>query len=621
MTAAIALAGCDRGPKRSPSQTITTPDGTVEETVEPAIVPSPDASLTSETEREQDDDAVKSNPVAADPAPAENEAVAGADAGADISADVVKQLDAAMGEGSAVEVASDSADKPDSTEEPRAAYRLWLPTSKGPLLVDLDVWVDDQPLDDAFAEKLASVRATLKKSDEDAIGWDQLLEHVAGDPATFGQTASRVESQQQALIKRYDRNKDKRVDEQELVRFLFRDSNVSQAFRLFGTDAFRWANRSASPLYAAIDRNQDRKLDPTEIQQASESLLREIDLNSDHCIDFAELTRLRENETDAWRRHRSNRQGDVAMDLSGYVNWSNLSYTMGGMLKEDPVLHPSNPVKSIDADRDHWISEAEAESILTLAPALTLAVRFDSSDPSASTVETQAHAAVGDDVRIEHHPGFCWIAGQAFQVGAVALDMPTTQNRIPRQVFVQLDANKDGAIDESEIPDGAKDQFPLESLDQNGDGKLSFLEINQALQQKQSIWNFQVRGRAAEHPDGVFAWLDLDHDQFLSTREIQSASARLRALATENVALSASDIPDTLMIQFCRGEPDQDDARFQFSRRVTEESDERPSWAIHMDANRDGDVSENEFLGPIESFRELDRDDDLFLSAAEVREQ
>ncbi|MCS7469354.1 hypothetical protein NZK35_22105 [Stieleria sp. ICT_E10.1] len=619
LAAVTVLAGCNRATERSSSPTIGTPEVTVEEDIEPAVVPSTNASPTSQTKRKRDDELDKSAPVAVDTAPPANDT----DVEADVEADVANELDAAQDNGSPDDVEPDSFDKPDSTEEPRAAYRLWLPTAKGPLLVDLDVWVDGQPLRDAFAEKLASVRAALEESDEDAMGWDRLLEHVAGDPATFGQTASRIDAQQQALIKRYDRDKDNSVDEQELVRFLFRDSNVSQAFRLFGTDAFRWANRSASPLYAAIDRNQDRKLDPTEIELAGESLLREIDLNSDHCIDFAELTRLRENETDAWQRHRSNRQGDVAMDLSGYVNWSNLSYTMGGMLKEDPVLYPSNPVKSIDADRDDWISESEAESVLTLAPAFTLNVRFDSTDPSASTVETQVQAAVRDNVRIEHHSGFCWIVGQALQVGAVALDQPTTRNRIPRQVFLQLDADKDGAIDESEIPDGAKDQFPLESLDQNGDGKLSFLEINQALQQKQSIWNFQVRGRAAEHPDGVFAWLDLDHDQFLSSREIQSASARLSALGAlgaENVPLSANDIPDTLMIQFCRGEPDQDDARFQFSRRVTAESDDRPSWAIHMDANRDGDVSENEFLGPIETFRELDQDDDRFLSAAEVRE-
>ena len=613
LAAVIMIAGCNRATERSSAQVIAAPEVTVEENIEPAIAPSPEVSSTSPPQREQDDAAVKSDPVAVEPAPPANET--------DIGADVANQLDASLDRDSSDVAEPDSADKPDSADEPRAAYRLWLPTSKGPLLVDLDVWVDGQPLRDAFAEKLASVQAGLEQSNGGAIGWDRLLEHVAGDPATFGQTASRVGAQQQTLVKRYDRDKDKRVDEQELVRFLYRDSNVTQAFRLFGTDAFRWSNRSASPLFAAIDRNQDRQLDPTEIDLAGESLLREIDLNADHCIDFAESTRLRVNEDDAWQRHRSNRQGNVAMDLSGFVNWSNLSYAMGGMLKEDPVLFPSNPVRLIDADQDDWISESEAESVLALAPAFTLAVRFNSTDPSASTVETRVHAAVGDNVHVEHHAGFCWIAGQAIQVGAVALDMPTTQNRIPRQVFLQLDADKDGAIDESEIPDGAKDQFPLESLDVNGDGKLSFLEINQALRQKQSIWNFQVRGRAAEHPDGVFAWLDLDHDQFLSSREIQSASARLKTLVSENATLSANEIPDTLMIQFCRGEPDQDAARFQFSRRVTEEPDERPSWAIHMDANRDGDVSENEFLGPIHSFQELDQDGDRFLSAAEVCEQ
>ncbi|WP_182870139.1 hypothetical protein [Stieleria mannarensis] len=564
----------------------------------------PEVEQQASDESDRNDDAADADPIAADPAtksPQTNE-------NPTASSEVETTPDASSSEQTANE----------TTPTPASAYRLWIPTSKGPLLVGLNVLIDDQPLRDAFDQKLAMVRKEIAATTHQPPTWDQLLEHVSGDAATFGQTASRVNGQKQSLIKRYDRNKDQRVDDQEFVRFLFRESNANGEFRLFGTDAFRWSNRSESPLFSAIDRNQDRKLDATEIDLAAEALLREIDTNADQCIDFAESSRERQSDDNAWRRNQSNRQGNVAMDLAGFVNWSNLSYAMGGMLEEAAVFGPTNPVRSIDANQDQWISTEEAESVLGLDPAFTITVRFDSADPVVSTVVTLPGSA-NEATRIEQETDRCWIVGEPFQVGIVTSDISTTGNRIPREVFRQLDADNSGAIDEEELPEAAKKQFPLDQLDADGDGKLSFMEINQTLGQKQSIWNVQVRGRAAEHPDGVFAWLDRDHDQFLSHREIVSAPARLQTLVDETGTVPARTIPDTLMIQFCRGQPDQDEMRFQIKQANSAETDSRPRWAIRMDANRDGDVSENEFIGPLEVFRELDADEDRFLSAVEVQ--
>lgn len=514
------------------------------------------------------------------------------------------------------------------TESPAAiepAYRLWIPTSKGPLLVGLDLLIDEVPLRESFAEKIDNIRRVVVDKAEDAedadagsVSWDDLLTHVASDAMTFGQTSTQVAGQKKNLIKQYDRNKNDRADDDELLRFLFRDAMFSSEFRLFGTDAFRWSNRSASPLFSAIDRNGDRKLDRQEIESAPQSLLREIDQNADSCISMQESDNLSQRDDNAWRASRSNRHGNVAMDLSGFVNWSNLSYAMGGMIKSNPVLAESNPVSLVDANHDESISPDEAEAILTVAPAIRLTIRLNNSAPSAAKVEIASAPPTG---LLESHPADSdcgWISDGGLQIGVLAIDTPPAQNRIPIEVFVQLDANKDSAIDESEIPDGAEQQFSLASLDENQDGKLTFTEINQSTKQSESIWNHQVRGRCAEHPDGVFAWLDTDHDQFLSSREIQSAPQRLLPLFDQADSIESADIPDTVMIQFGRGEPSQDDQRFQFKRRPSTTAEKRPAWAIRMDANRDGDLSQQEFLGPIDVFEKMDRNADQFLSADEI---
>ncbi|QEF97972.1 EF hand [Stieleria maiorica] len=608
----LVLSGCDHTVGPAPAPTIATPEVKQELNTSTSASTSPQP-VPDESRRESDRIENVSN---ADSADAESIDTTLETTSIQTNAEVdgLTELDVNLD----ADPTAPSPPDPTATTEP--AYRLWIPTSMGPLLVGLDVLIDDQPLREAFDQKLSMVRKAIGATEELQPTWDQLLEHVAGDPATFGQTASRVNGQEKMLIKRYDRNKDQRVDDQELTRFLFRDSNVNGEFRLFGTDAFRWANRSESPLFSAIDRNQDRKLDATEIDLAADALLREIDSNADQCIDFAESSRGRQNDNDAWRRNRSNRQGNVAMDLSGFVNWSDLSYAMGGLLEETSVLGPTNPVRSLDANRDEWISAEEAESVLGIDPAFSITVRFVSGEPVIST-EVALTDAAESTTTIEQGADRCWIVGTAFQVGVTTSDTPTTGNRIPREVFRQLDADNNGAIDEGELPDVAKEQFPLEQLDADGDGKLSFMEINQTLGRKQSIWNVQVRGRAAEHPDAVFAWFDVDHDQFLSHREIVSVPERLHTLLDKSGTVPATKIPDTLMIQFGRGQPDQDEMRFEINRSDVSGTDPRPSWAIRMDANRDGDVSETEFIGPIKTFRGLDTDQDHFLSAAEVLEE
>jgi len=74
----------------------------------------------------------------------------------------------------------------------------------------------------------------------------------------------------------------------------------------------------------------------------------------------------------------------------------------------------------------------------------------------------------------------------------------------------------------------------------------------------------------------------------------------------------------TPVVQFGRGNPQQNDSLFTFAPQGAARDADRPMWAESMDANQDGDISPEEFLGDAEQFKQLDRDEDGFLSSSET---
>ena len=191
-------------------------------------------------------------------------------------------------------------------------------------------------------------------------------------------------------------------------------------------------------------------------------------------------------------------------------------------------------------------------------------------------------------------------------------------NRIPPEVFAALDTDDDGELSEAEIPEVAFQEYSFDDVDQDNSGALSLEEIMNAQSPSAPIWNVQVRARGAETPDGVFAWLDQDHDYMLSTREIQFAARRLGTIAKSNGIITPANIPDTFLIQFVRGDPQQDDQHFSIASSRKDRHASWPIWALSMDTNGDGDISADEFPGTRQQFIALDGNDDGFVERDEI---
>lgn len=307
------------------------------------------------------------------------------------------------------------------------------------------------------------------------------------------------------------------------------------------------------------------------------------------------------------------------MDLDGYVDWSMLAYSFDATKR--PGIFDQRPplVSRLDANADQSIDADESRRLLEVPADLRLRIRFDFQLSNTPTLDVEI-TEPDPEVTIEtfHHPQQIRIRSQRFQLIVTARDLPTGADSIPAEAFAALDTDQDGGLDETEIPDTALRELSFEQLDRDRDGKLTLREWNEGRRGETPPWTVQVRGRGAEAPDAVFAWLDQDNNGFLSARERVRSSHYLKQLANEKGNLEAIDLPDTFLLQLGRGEPGQDAQLFAPAPPFPATSSSWPLWAQSMDANQDGDIAAAEFLGSAEQFRQLDRDEDGFLDDAEI---
>lgn len=510
--------------------------------------------------------------------------------------------------------------EPEPEPEVEPSARLLLPTTAGPLIVDLEVWIGDQLLHNAFDARIQQVMTEAAGSED--LTWKSLFDHISGNQQEFGRGAMINSQQRRNLITRYDRNRNRRPEHEEVAKFLFRNSKFAGPFRINGSNQYREFNRSKSALFAAADRNGDRTLDADEIDSIAESL-RLLDQNADERLDVAEVASAVGDGDSAWKSDPASRWGDVVMDLSGYVDWAMLSYSLDEMTGRGPFGRQQNAVKLLDVDGNDSIDRQEALELLHVDADIRLRAKFPSSAAGKAKLESvRLCAELEPLVEVKSTDDRISISSESFRLTVSIADLGTARQQIPPAAFAALDADKDGALDETEIPAAALREYSFEDLDQDGDGKLTAREINEGMSPQQPIWNIQVRGRGAETPDAVFAWLDRNQDQFLSTREINDARQRLKEHASKDGSVVPVDIPDSYLIRIGRGDPDQDEQLLALTPPATvdrpNDASDWPRWAQAMDTNRDGEISRQEFPGTSEQFDQLDHNADNFVDAAEI---
>ncbi len=487
-----------------------------------------------------------------------------------------------------------------------AASRLWLPTSAGLLLVDLDIRIGDQPIAAHFEQYLTDIE-TAARGEADILKWSDLQAFVSSHPRRFG----RMIQSSNDMTERYDANKNETVERDELRKFLFRGSARDAAVSVDSHDRFRQRNRRESPIFTALDRDANQQLDRQETAQAAERLLR-LDRNFDQRLDAGEPAEEPINASMSDSRSRT--FGPTANVLSEFNNWQRLSYALGGLVEKRPFA-TGNLLIELDQDQNGELSRDEAQTLQTMTPDLRLQIQLaiDQSEPARLTL---ASTAATLNAIIDETPSRVTLSDAALELRVRVADVVSQRAMIPLQAFKALDADRNGLLSKKEIPPRAADQISFDEFDVNQDGGLTMAEINAGLRGDAPAWMAQVRVDANESSDAWFVWLDANRDDYLSTREIETAGERLARLDRNGDGnLQWDEVPDAYDVKIIRSDPEDPNAEARLSATLPSPL---PNWAAQLDQNADTEVSWHEFIGTRSQFNQLDANQDGYITANEI---
>lgn len=531
-----------------------------------------------------------------------------------------------------------------ATERPPFATtaRLLVLTPEWPLIIDLAVTVDGQPLQDKFNESIAFVRAYADQNGDGNTTWKEMTTHVGIVYGQLGSPPINTQRQRQDLIRAYDINRNEMADADEIPGFLSQDPRNSRLLKLDAEVVdFNDVTRK-TPLWEQCDLDHDGQLSSEEQSLARASLER-LDRNSDQGLTRDELAAVTVSAPD--RRSRGEIPVafllDQRTDLTSLLFDLETRYAFGSQIALNDLADERSRrfFRQLDSNQNGWFDSSEVPSLLQIQPDTRLIVEFDSGseDGPSDSVRLSGYADPSDDPTADDELSLTLWAANRLSIkrsGAVSVmtavgrpnaSRPGSQSIVRDEAWQRIDRDGDGFLDRMEFDDAnGREQLraPFEVIDLSGDQQIAKEEVLEVLRQREqaSLERLNVAVRLPVDP--LFAFINQNGDDQLAARELANIRDALLTLdQDQNGLLSIHELPFTLEIELRLGSGEDFSTELLSDRVASAQgssAESGPSWYRAMDLNRDGDLSRREFLGTSDQFDQLDRDQDGFVSAAEA---
>ncbi len=294
-------------------------------------------------------------------------------------------------------------------------------------------------------------------------------------------------------------------------------------------------------------------------------------------------------------------------------------------LTADELGWDAERVKTLDRDGDGKLDPRELGRIASTPVHLALSIDLTASEngrPSLVVISTEGQRI--DDAR---RPD---VLRLAFSKAVLTLslrkvDSIKTALASAMRAFNQLDVDGNGYLDKLETEKRVRFEHGglFDALDVDGDGKIFGEEMEKYVKVRGEPAATTGRVNVYDTGRGFFESLDTNGDGRISMREVQGAGKSLQSLARKDPSkLSPDDPGRNFHIEFLRGSfllfGPADQMVAQSSPTFEQRAAIGPMWFQRMDRNNDGDLTWNEFLGPREVFRRLDKDGDGLVDSQEA---
>jgi Ca2+-binding EF-hand superfamily protein len=539
---------------------------------------------------------------------------------------------------------ADDAAASQETASPPHVERFLLMAQGGPLIVEVTLTIDGRPLREAMSELIDAV---LTDADSDGDGrptWDEVIHSPEFKSGRYGNVESESETEAVRLVQLYDANKNGVFDREEATRFLTRNAGGSRPFSLSSSNEYRGYNQFDSPTLHLLDENRDGQLDTDEIT-AAPVRLRSRDADIDDILLSSDFQVASIETMPGQLSNRRRAAPDSAYPIDPQMDWDALLFSLGelyaygGDINESSFSHRVELFTNLDRDADGVLERDEIQQIQDLAPHISFEVHFGqpgTSNHSSENIATpnaqtrnryigpkltnlriadtlSALSVVKSDTRISVELADSEVV--FFANDAVSIDY-TAQAQAQINSY---DANNDGYLDVAEAPNGLPGiATSFDALDRDNDGKAYPSELADFMRSRAGASLSQIRARAADQSDAIFAAIDADHDARLESREIDGASNLLRIRdGNGDSIVTPYEFPGAMVVGLVRGDPQQGAALY-VPPIVTTAVEGVPNWFGPMDYNGDGEVSLREFLGEPGRFAAMDQNSDGFLNVEEA---
>ncbi|MGD9723338.1 MAG: hypothetical protein AB7O59_18105 [Pirellulales bacterium] len=409
---------------------------------------------------------------------------------------------------------------------------------------------------------------------------------------------------------------------------------VEQVFPVFSLHPRAVVSQGAGPaLFPLLDSNGDQQLTAEELA-AAEARTRKRDFNDDGAISGFELLSDPEAIAAASNASAAPSEADRRDTPLVLIDAAMSPERIGELL-----------VKRYDRNGDGQVSVSEANAEMSLPQAVQS--RLDANGNgllagdelgsfAARTPDLELPIALGTVSAAERRRARQrlpvedgWKArrkldgGYELGLGEINVELDR-DNRDPQQdtaPFRTYDRDNNEYVDEMEATTAGFGKGAFAAMDIDGDKKIFKGELSNYLDAQRQAAAARLQIQVANLGQDLFSILDLDMDGLLSQRELRTAGNVLLAEDRNgDNKLSGNELPLQIKATLLRGAdpPTEEDALVSRRRVSSAGSSSGPLWFRKMDRNRDGDVSQREFIGPLDAFKKLDADSDGLVDSDEA---